>query len=158
MDDVVKENVMKPNDIAKEARETAKKWIKRKGWEPLSANIDRFKYLIAIKGDEKKVVIVKGTTGIKNHFGAVTLTAFKAINNSDCVFLLVDITNKDSINGVRTFSLEEILKHMFIPPFKIDFVINQGSKARKNGKGVDLDDINNLIKYYDKIKERSIKK
>lgn len=157
MDDIINENVKKPNDIAKEARETAKKWIKRKGWEPLSANIDRFKYLIAKKGDEKKVVIVKGTTGSKNNFGAVTLTAFKAIYNNDCVFLLVDITNKDSIKGVRSFELDEILKHMFIPPFKIDFIISEGSKTRNDGKGVDLDDIHNLIKYYDKIKGRSIK-
>lgn len=158
MDDVIIENVKKSNEIAFEAKAIAEHWIKSKGWDCVPANKGRFKYLIAKNGDEKKVVIVKGTTGSKNNFGAVTLTAFKVIieHNNNCIFLLVDITIKDPMKCVNSFKLEEILHHMFIPPFKIDFVVNAGNN-RNIGKGVDLEDIKKLIKYYDRIKAQSIK-
>lgn len=154
MDDVINENVMKPIEIAFEARKIAKEWLKRDGWNHIKEIIKgRFRYYIATKGDKNMVFIVKGTTGSKNNFGAVTLTAFKVIfeYKENCMFLLVDITN----NNVDTIELEKMLHYMFIPPFKIDFVINK--EIRNDRKEDVLNDINNMITYYNKYKQRSIK-
>lgn len=156
------EEKISTNQIANIARDKAIQWINRNniGANAKEENRGQFKYVVAEIENSKHYYIVKGREGDNKNFGAVTLTALEIVKEHDnCHFLLVNIV-KESPYDVQEIDVDIMLKLMSIPPFKINFNIKNVDEVNNldlRGKGVNKDDIHELIDNYHKIKERTIK-
>lgn len=151
---------MTPSEIAKKAREMAVEWIRLRKIENsedmiLESISDKSSpeadiIVDSISSDRIKYYFeVKGTTKDSNYFGATTITECMAAiqNKGRYWFLIVNVT-KEMEDAVLCMTLQDMLKYMTIPPFKINFNLS----VKKHKVNITEKKIEHLSSVYSKIK------